>query len=314
MLRPLRFAIPPLTALASLLSAPTVSAQATATNDQFKAEEVGAQRVLSGHYFLPSNLVPWPFATTHFDADVALGYGSGIFVNADGDRFDLSVASFTNALELQLAFADFIAIRGQLGAQMLGGTNEDAALYFGASFGYQLGGGLTLTYRLTDWLQVSLLGDVSSGPAYNLNLFNAIVNFAETGNISVGSGFSESSQTEVGGDLVVALGVGPTLGIYVSGGYGSTIASDESEGFGRLAVAASLDLEEATQVPLGALGGYRIEFLDGGGNTHGGSLGLFYTGRRSLALGIEGALFDEPSGGGERFSTAQAVIAVRYFW
>ena len=83
---------------------------------------------------------------------------------------------------------------------------------------------------------------------------------------------------------------------------------------GSLGLGASVDLESLIVVPLGAVAGYAASFPENADASHAVSLGLFYSGRASLALGVEAAIVVEPLGDGENLTTYQAIVKMQYFW
>lgn len=291
----------------------SASAQTYKGQTKAKAEDVGDERTLNGHYFLPSGVLEWPFATTHFQFEVGLGYGTGNFPSGD-QLLGLDVAAFFNSLEYQYAITDFLAVRVGGVATMLGGTNEDAALFFGATFGFEAGGGLTLTYRFADIVQISLLGDIRHGPDYNLNILNAINESLAQNAVDLGNGFTQANDTFLSTDLVVAIGTHPILGVYLTGGWIANAEPNREPSAGRLGLGLSFDLEEAFLLQLGALAAYQVLIPEQGENSHVASFGLYYSGRAALALGIEGSIFIEPIGNGEDFTTLQSLFVIQYFW
>lgn len=312
-----------MTPYAVLACALVAAPPSTETTPETKTDEVGSERTLAGHMFLPSSVLPWAFATHHFAFGVGLGFLSGDLgvTTIDGRRANLplEVAAFTNVLQYQLPIGENFALRAQASAQMLGGTNEDAALFFGANFGFVGGGGATATFRLIDRVQLSLLVDASTGPSYNLSLLRGINSSLETGTVSLGNGLADGQDTNLRTDALVAIGAHPALGILVNGGYGHDFTTFDGQssdsGAARMGLGLSFDAEALVPVPLGLLVTYGVDFptIDTD-PSHVGTIGVFYSGRSSLGLGLEGALFLEPSGTGNQFSTFQGIFRLQYFW
>ncbi len=83
--------------------------------------------VLGGHAFLPTFIVPTPFANS--SALVSLGF-------AYGDIGNLSLGAFSPRAEGQVLIFKGFAISFGLGGRMVAGLDGDSAISFGASAGY----------------------------------------------------------------------------------------------------------------------------------------------------------------------------------
>ena len=103
-------------------------------------------RLLGGHRFIPSEFVPGPFITTDFTTLTGLGFASAAF-NVSGSTTAYNLGALSESMRLQVAQTSWLALRLGAAGILFSGIDQDAALNFGATFGYSVVTGASAGWR-----------------------------------------------------------------------------------------------------------------------------------------------------------------------
>jgi hypothetical protein len=254
-------------------------------------------RTLNGHTFFPSQLVPWPFVTTHFGNLTGVSYSGftrpGQDENGHAVLQSMSLGTFSEGFELGIGFTDFFALHLNVGGQVMAGSTTTSALNLGAVFAYETSGGVLfrlLRFRELFQLGVGLEIDYMSGKRMEpLD----ILSFNSQGMLVVDRSKLLSDVQSFSLAPSLRFAIAPTSFLGVQGGlttgyqHSNVAGTATSNAVVLFAAALTLDLSPAS-VPLGFLVGYGLEhpFVDGAETTQSVEGGIFYTGRRNLTLGL----------------------------
>jgi hypothetical protein len=282
------------------------------------------QRALNGHYFLPSQVVPDPFTSTHFGSSLAFGYGriDATIQNNDGTTQDvqLKVLATQQGLDLQVGMGSAgpasFALRVRAAASAIVGINADSALYYPLSLGYEYGVGFVAKPWGNRYFQFALALDFQRGTTYRVSPLTALQNSLNQGGLTSSGLLSKSNTTDLAPGLSLAVSPYKVIGLmsslryvweHVDGG-----ATDHLLDWG---LALSLDLNTVLSVPIGLQGVYELVKTYGASTTlqHYGGGGLWYTGRKDLALGVEVVATKSNSGGVDQL-LIQGQFRLRYYW
>jgi len=293
-------------------------------SDGFHWDDQTNQRALNGHYFLPSQVVPDPFTTTHFGSSTAFGYGriDATIDNGDGttQNLRLKLLAIQQSLDLQVGMgaagpASF-ALRVRTSANAVVGVNGDSALYAPANLGYDYGVGFVAKPWGCRYFQFALSLDFLRSTSYRVSPVDALRNSLAQGSLTSSGLLSKSNTTDLAPGLSLALSPYKVIGLMSSLRYvwehvdgGST---DHLLDWG---VALSLDLNPVLSVPIGLQGVYELVKTYGGSNDlqHYGGGGLWYTGRKDLALGVEAVATKSKANGNDQL-LIQGQFRLRYYW
>ena len=284
-----------------LLSAVTIAAFAQSA----AAQERSNRRTLNGHSFLVSSTVGDPFLGTYIRTLTGGGRALDLQVpvyDLDGNQIaQLSgnIAFFQLGLTYQQQLAEWVALRvGVMGSARLG-TNHVALLAEGATAVY--GGGLGAAFRLVEKRQfyLSALAEVRSNSLYAISPLTFAQGIIESGGIdSTTQLLGKGDNWRLVGGLRAAYAFAPWVGLTALVEYGPAkrfFEDDEGKRntsqFGTGGV-ASVDLRPGTGVPIGFAGSVMYQSENDRGDDLVGrnvvvGLGVFYTGRQDLSLGVE---------------------------
>lgn len=292
--------------------------------DGFNWSDQTNQRALNGHFFLPSQVVQAPFTSTHFGSSTAFGYGRfDVTVQDDNGATQdlrLKVLGIQQGLDLQVAMgaagpASF-ALRIRSAGNALAGVSADAALYLPLTVGYDYGVGFLAKPWGNRYFQFAVSFDFQRGTAYQVSPLVALQNSIAQGAITTQGLLSTSSTTDLYPGVALALSPYKVVGLMSSLRYDwQHVDGGATDHLLDWAIALSLDLNGAFNFPLGLQGVYElvksftgIELMQ-----HYGGGGLWYTGRRDLALGVE-AVVTKSDAGGVRQMLVQGQFRLRYYW
>ena len=284
-------------------------------------------RVLAGHHFAPSDLVRQPFITTSFAAYTGLGTLelSGIPVTDDtgtptGETFAINLALLQQGFDMNFALNDWLGIATMFAGGVNTGTDSDGALQYGALANYSYGIGALASLLKTSSAQLSGALGVSRGSAMQLSPLQAMVTALETGKISTSGLFTKRTETTLVASGQFAYAFSEIVGTWASVSYSrtSTDVAGESSSSSDLegGAALSVDFDPWVDFPVGVLVSYLYGkgLEDGAKPYHYAGGGLFYTGRKHLALGAEVYLFKTSYGGGMEVNATSGQLRVQYFW
>jgi hypothetical protein len=268
-----------------------------------------APRLLGGHLYMPSTLVPDPFIATSLQNITGFGTAVDLKVpvfNLQGEKVDEltgNLGFLVLEFDYQYAFNHRFSARAGIVGNGRVGTSAQSVLAEGISAlgGYSLGGSAMIV-RKTNWEMTGTL-DLRGNTLYQVSPLS----FAR----SVVRQFQQDSTASLqeAADSVVTSGsnlrvVGGLRGVYtpvdwlgltafLESGLGEKFtpgASNTSVLNGGLA--ADVDFNALGWSPFGILLSYRYESLSERGSDRDGSsrsygLGVFYTGRRYFSIGLD---------------------------
>ena len=287
------------------------------------AADVGARRGpdARGHRFIPSEFVPGPFITTDFTTLTGLGFASAA-VNVSGSTTAYNLGALSESMRLQVAQTSWLALRLGAAGILFSGIDQDAALNFGATFGYNVVAGATAGWRF-DRLRLAGSLDVGTSQSYTFNILSAIQQSVAASMVNASTLLTGVSTITVAPGAQAAYGFSPTLGAFghvtfsfanaASGGVSQSSKALEAGG------GASIDLAPDNHVPIGFLVAYNLEvdFPPGGAPStasHQVAGGIFYTGRPDLALGMEARVSRSSPSPQVDLTVIEAVFGMHYFF
>jgi hypothetical protein len=255
-------------------------------------------RALNDHVFIPSQLVTGPFTVTAFGTTVMAGVA-----DASGPRFniagieigsrDYAIGAFGWGLDLDLNILRDLSLRLAANGAVFAGLDGDSILSAGAAT--QLGALVGGTWgRTFGDARLALVLDVGIRPALNFLIANAVIRAIEEGVFEGDDVFFDTEQVVTSPGVSFAWAPHPALGLTTEGFYQWTRrisgqGEDLNEQALVLAAKADVDLDPLIRWPIGLLGAYRATVPVSGGRElfQQASLGVFYTRRVRLALGLE---------------------------
>lgn len=318
-------------ALGAVLAAASAGAAEVVTERTASPRE--SPRALNGHVFQPSRLVPGPFTTTSFGTATIFGLGE-----AEAPRFDLQgneigtrdyrMAAYGQALDLDLRVTPDIGLRFQLSGLLFSGIDGRGILAAGGTAQYGFLAGLVAGKDLSDRVRISLVADFGLEPQLSVVVANAVIRAIQTGEFDEGGLFSKVNRLRGAPGLSFAWAPSTALGFVAEARYvwtrrvtdGDAETKRSGQGMS-LGGAAELDLDPLVRWPFAFQAAYRGELPigdDGITRVHQAGLGLFYTRRVRLALGLEivwrhGEI---RPGVAPRLDADSAIAAIRfrYYW
>jgi hypothetical protein len=266
------------------------------------AMPLGAQqpdRVLNDYRFIPSGLVPDPFAISYFGTGTGGGMAFGLeppFIDLDGDTLGTlkgDVAFLALDFEYQQRFGSWLAARFALGGVGRVGVDEQSVLAQGVSgaVGWNLGATARIWQSRT--LIVSAAVDFGRSDVVALTPFE----FAES---VVDEGLDTDNSLVATTDAISTrasgrIGWAPAdwIGItgILEGGVGDVTESDNEVILGGGGT-VGVDFGQLSSIPIGLLLSAESEAFTLGGSdlanrSTGFGLGLFYTGWDDFVIGVE---------------------------
>jgi hypothetical protein len=295
-------------------------------------------RELAGHVFMPALGLVGPFATTNFSSYMTLGAGSTeghLTLQLPGNPLPppqtisgkVSFAAVGGVLGFEAQIVPGISARMGLSETLYSGTTGAAAATIGSNA--RLGGGLGLTAGapIGDSIRVAGVFDASLTPQFGLLLGPAIKSTFDScaeGLTECRFDFSKLFRLK----NVVQLKPGaaaswaplPALGLSANLSYVYASISGMGEGGFFMGTAVDFDFKAISRVPVGLqaslatlipFGGHdsSFDYTDLG-------LGVFYTGRKHLSLGLQAVTrrFRVSPDTDASWSTFVAFIGLRYYW
>jgi len=269
-----------------------------------------APRDFGGHLFIPSTIVPNPFISTTVSSTTGFGRALNLEVpvmNLQGEQIGTlsgNIGIILLEFDYQQAINRQFAVHAGISGGSRAGTTPVAILSEGISaiYGYSVGGAASVV-RKRNW-QLSATADVRGNTLYGVSplafvkgVVHAIGDGDSTGALQAGqdSLLKEGNNVRVVGGLRAAYTPAPWIGFtgYVEAGLGDKFyESGSNTGVVNGGATVSFDLNPLKSLPLGLLGTYRGQSLSEQGEDLGGSsqalgFGVFYTGRRFFAIGLE---------------------------
>ena len=291
------------TATLALLVGAAVAASARSA----VAQQPSNHRTFGGHSFIPSSNVGDPFLGTYIQTLT----GGGRALDLQVPIYDLdsnliatesgNIAFFMLGLGYQQQLAKWVVLRATVTGAARLGTNHVALLAEGASAVY--GGTFGATFRLVQKQRFLLtaIAETRSNALYAIDPLSFVRNAIEGGTTDSTTGLLEKGTNwRLVGGVRTAYAFAPWIGITGAAEFGPAtrfFADDRGEkNTSQLSLGGtvSVDLDPGTHVPIGFVGSVRYQSendraddIVGRQATFG--LGVFYTGRDDLSLGLETA-------------------------
>jgi hypothetical protein len=289
-------------------------------------------RELNGHLFVPAATVRGPFTVTSFGSFMNLGYGSTTGTFQIGDRVfnqGFDYALFGATLDYELAFLRYFSARLALAPDVFSGINGSSAIAVGSRLQVQVSTGLTASIPLGDAVRVGFLLDAGFGPNVGLSIGQGIRSVIDSCrqpsgcDIDTGQVFSITHVFTLQPAAAVSWAPLPSLGLTASLAYLYATDTTSGSSFNGQAVvsgfAADFDFGRISSVPIGIQAQFRWTApFSGTQLQHVTDLGggVFYTGRRELAVGLQ-LIFRRAAVTGDvdiSWSNFLTTIGLRYYW
>ena len=295
------------------------------------AQETSNRRTLNGHSFLVSSTVGDPFLGTYVRTLTGGGRALDMQVpvyNLDGDQIATlsgNIAFFQLGLAYQQQLAKWVAVRLSFTGSARLGTNHVSLLAEGATAVY--GGSFGAVFRLVEKRKFffSALAETRSNSLYAISPLSFARGIIESGGVdSTTQLLSAGDNWRFVGGLRAGYAFAPWIGVTGLVEYGPAKRFFEDESGDRntsqfnLGGTASLDLRPGTGVPIGFAGSVMYQSENDRGDDLIGrqavfGLGVFYTGRQDLSLGVEmGYQRMDQRGVDSKINASQINLVLRY--
>jgi hypothetical protein len=289
-------------------------------------------RVLNGHTFMPNVDVPGALLTTSFTSALLVGYGeTTATLNFPNQTLSgtFKYAAIGAVIGYEYAFLNYFSARLALTELLVSGIDGRSAIAIGTGLQGGVGGGLTFSLPVGDTLRLGILLDVSTVPKFGLTIGNGIKGVIqacqspEGCTLNSGNFFSNTNVTQVQPTLAASWAPIPALGVTANALYiyanqhvnGRNFSGDAFQ----LGIALDWDFAAISSVPVGLLFEYTwLAPFSGEALQHVSDIGggIFYTGRKNLALGVQ--LIDRRyavvPGVDVSWKTFLVDIGMRYYW
>lgn len=294
-----------------------------------------AWRALSGHYFIPTQIIGDAFPVTSFGMQTAAFFagGSATVTTADAEQRTLSLAltGASHGFALQLGMTRFLAAGLSLRGAIASGVTMDALELGGTDAGFNLTTHILGSIPLRDRIRIGLQIEFEYSQNFNVNFVgplrgsfkDPIASFDEILDRIADIRqrlLSQRSLLIVSPRVLLAVGLHRAIGLRVQLGYShERVLKGEAPPTPRpsLGLVMSWDLGAVTKLPLGLLTGYRLDAgltETGPQVAHTLNTGLFYTGRPHLALGIEGWATLQRPFLGATVTEGHALFTMKHYW
>jgi hypothetical protein len=280
------------------------------------------RRELGEHVFIPRLEVYNPFTTSDVASTSGFAYGT-----AGGPTFDLNgqpvnladyqIVGYSQSFSGQWGITDWWAVRVIANGTIYSGANSSALAGVGVNGVVRGGAGTTFSWRVVPSFRLGLLVDVSFGPSIGINILDAIRDSITAGNVE--TPVQSSGSTVITPTISAAWAFARGFGLLVNVSYSHNTVTVNADSVGLdeidLQGAVDMDLKELGSIPLGL--GLNVSSAYSTGEEkfrrYVYGLGIFYTGRRELTLGLELALRRAPLGTHDVFvKSYYALISLRY--
>jgi hypothetical protein len=283
-------------------------------------------RELNGHLFIPSELLVQPFIETDFrsvtGAGVLRSEGPGISLTGEREptRREFTQLGYSQRFELQVKVLPWLAARGHATALVYSGINGRSIINLGSTVQYAAGGGLTAGTRFGP-VQVALIADAAYEPTYSIDIGGTLGASIRARQVDTDPLVLRARAVPVRVGASLAFAPLAPLGIQVMTRYEHTfrdrldlIRTDAVVA----AAAVDFDFKALSPVPVGLLAAYQVAVPFGDDDRtdlwHSLNGGIFYTGRRNLALGMEASFRKFPQGPNVDSEAVVGSVVVRYYW
>ena len=286
-------------------------------------------RELAGHVFLPSHLMGDPFSYTAFGLFWGVGAGK-----ATAPTLDLGPPpslDFTNTkqfpytglglgLGLDVRLLEYLSVFAKMDARAYLGTTGGSLLVVGANVRLSGSLGVKGSLPIGEHLRLSASVEMDYGPVYSALIANGLIEAVRTGQITPDEFLQANSALTWEPGVAAAYAPFPFLGLTgdvrflaPTGGGNVRYASNG------IFAAAMVDFDLLPLVrwlPLGVNGVYSLvsPFGTAGTTTQEYGFGLYYTGHRALAVGVEVDWRRGRIDNGEAALATVAWLNLRYYW
>jgi hypothetical protein len=292
---------------------------------------VAGGRTLNGHRFLPAADVPWPFTVTSLASSLILGYGETTSTFTILNRTFGGTREYAAAggfLAYEYAFLDYFSARAHLTEAIFSGINGNSALAVGTQVQIGFGIGATASLPIGDTARVGLLLDWDTTPRLGLTVASGLRSIAQSCQspsgcvIDLSKIFGSTNVHTLQPTISASWSPLRALGLTANVAYQHVTSTGDTTVEGDafyLAGAVDYDFGDISSVPIGLqLQAAWTAPFSGTGLQHvtdvGG--GIFYTGRKDLAAGVQilSRRFAVVSNVDESWKTYLATMGLRYFW
>jgi hypothetical protein len=257
-----------------------------------------SDRGLDGHVFIPSRILPGPFAVTAFGLETLGGGGNAESSTFDiagtvvgGKRYPLAVAG--QEFDFQVRLVPDVALRFSGGGLALAGIDGPGLLAVGLTAAYGFSGGLVAGADLGCNTRLSFVGDATYQPNLTVAPANAVVRALATHVFNAAGLFTDVRRLQGNPGLSFAWAPFPWMGLVVESRYlwSRRVTSEATPLVRQWATAGAVldfDLDPVAHVPLGFLAEYNtLVPISNATRIQQAGGGIFYTGKVHLALGLE---------------------------
>ena len=298
-----------------------------------QAAEQASPRLLGGHLFLPSSVVPDPFIATSFQTATGGGAAMNIVTplyNIKGEQIgeaDSDIGFMSLGFDYQQRLSNRVDLRLSVDGSGRLGTSATSIVAEGLSAVYGYGFGTTVNLvKKTNWV-LAATGDVRGNTLYGVSplaFVQAAIDNAANGDSALADSqdslLSKGDNSRFVGGLRGAYTPAPWIGFtgYLEAGVGKKFQGrDANTSVANFGATTSVDLNSLLHTALGVLLQYRHQSLNEKGENVGRSdsygFGLFYTGRQDFGIGLENtwAKLDQPRTD-KQVNAVTARILLRY--
>jgi len=260
-------------------------------------------RTLGGHVFIREALVRSPFAATSIEENIIYGTGSATgsaltFLGKPIPEKTYEWATMSQIITYEKKLWEGISVGGGLTADLISGIDGPSVVVMGTQVGYGLFGRATAGQRFGP-VHAAATFDVAYGPTYGIFILEAIDRFQKNPVDTIGKlgeyALASSNAWTLKPGFSTAWAPLPALGITASVDY-QWISQNTIDGVVHgqgfdIGAAADWDFGAHTSAPVAVLAAWHwtvpITSDSPIGHVVDYSVGVFYTGRPALALGLE---------------------------
>jgi hypothetical protein len=290
-------------------------------------------RVLNGHTFMPALDVPGALLTTSFTSALLVGLGqtsASVQISDKTLSGNFEYAAIGAVIGYEYAFLDYFSARLALTELLFTGINGRSAIAVGTGLQGGIGGGLTFSLPVADSLRLGVLFDASVVPNFGLTIGNGVRSIIEACrspqgcDLRSGDFFQQKSVTQVQPALAASWAPFSALGVTANASYiwanQHLNGSNSSGNAFQLGTALDFDFKAISEVPVGLMFQFSwIAPFNGEALQHVSDIGggIFYTGRKNLALGaqvIDRRYAVVPGVVNVTWKTFLVDIGMRYYW
>lgn len=292
---------------------------------------------MNGHFFLPSHLIDDPFSNTSFGMTFGLGSGDALGPTVQlsppppvvlPDSKSYGYTGIGVGLAMDVRILEYLSARALISTTAYLGTGNGAVIAVGSSARVTGDVGVKGSLPVGKQFRFAASFDVSYGPVYSLLIAEGIANAVnacridpQTCQIDLGSFLEASNTVTYIGGLSGAWAPLPYLGFILNAQFIAPTktgkASVSQNGY-TLAAMADFDAKPLLSwLPLGMNVTYSITSPIGSNGvttSQDYGVGLYYTGRPDLALGLELDWKRNRLAGNQVGQSTLAWINFRYYW